>query len=73
MRIFIVTVIACFFLSGCDEETTKYCEDTCTLWEECNWDYDTCMDECTADGDWDKSYLDCLEDAADCAGFDACG
>jgi hypothetical protein len=63
--------VACTAM-GCEAETTEYCEDACTLWVEC-WDYDTCMGECTADNDWDKSYLDCLETAEGCERLEACG
>jgi hypothetical protein len=54
------------------DDDPSICSDACTLWAEC-WDYDTCMGECTADKNWDKSYLDCLENAEGCEGLEACG
>ncbi|MCP4196759.1 MAG: hypothetical protein GY762_06370 [Proteobacteria bacterium] len=74
MRSVILAVIVCCVISGCPE-TTKYCDDACTIWDdhECYYEYDDCMDECEADKDWDKPYLRCLERADDCYELNACG
>jgi hypothetical protein len=73
MRTVIMGVIACFVLCGC-QETTKYCDDACTIWEEQEcWGYDLCMEDCREEKDWDKPYLDCLKRADGCPELEACG
>jgi hypothetical protein len=65
---------AALLLGGCgDEETTKYCDQACTIWADCEWNYDTCMSQCKADKDWDKAYLECLQNAGSCAALESCG
>jgi len=65
------------FLAGpsCNSgsETTEWCPDACTIWSNCTgWEYDACMSECRAEGDWDANYLSCLQ-AQSCDNLDACG
>ncbi len=73
MRAVIIGIIASLALCGCPE-TTKYCDDCCTIWAEDGcWDYDTCMEECRDEKDWLKPYLDCLERADDCWDMEDCG
>jgi hypothetical protein len=54
-------------------ETTEYCEDACRIWTDCTgWEFETCMSECKAGGDWDASYLACLQSES-CDNLDDCG
>ena len=77
MRIFIIAIVAAFFFcAGCVEETTEFCDDACTICaeNEC-WDFDICMEACEDERDWDKGYLECLQeaDSTDCQALEACG
>ena len=51
-----LTVLSC---SG-SEKSTTCCEEACRIWDGCSWPYETCMSQCTAEGDWCDSYIDCI-------------
>lgn len=51
---------------GCSESTTtEWCEEACTIWTDCTgWNYQDCLNECRAEGDWDAGYLNCIENVS---------
>ena len=60
-------------IMSCSGETTEWCTDACTVFRDCTgWDFETCMSECRADGDWDAEYLACLR-AQPCNRLQTCG
>jgi hypothetical protein len=76
--IFLTVLVALFalgtlFVVGCDEETGdgSVCVRACDRWvNQCGrWNWDDCMTQCTAEGDWDD-YADCVE-VAPCDMLDA--
>lgn len=75
-RLLLISAVI-LFLAGpscnSDSDTTEYCPEACTIWSECTgWDYDACMNDCRAEGDWDANYLSCLR-AQSCDSLDDCG
>jgi hypothetical protein len=60
-------------MSSCgSSETTEFCSDACTIWRDCTgWDFDECMRECRAEGDWDAEYLACIR-SQPCNNLRAC-
>jgi hypothetical protein len=53
-------------------ETTEWCDDSCKIWHECTgWDFEACVSECRADGDWDADYLACIRQQS-CTSLSAC-
>lgn len=53
--------------------STANCDAACTIWKNCGtWDYDACMTDCKAAGDWSDTYLNCLK-AASCESLNSCG
>ncbi len=54
--------------------TEELCDRACNAWAYCtqvdgnyvNYPYDTCYDECMADGDWDLGYVNCVESYDTC-------
>jgi hypothetical protein len=76
MKRLVLASTAILFLAGpscgSNSETTEWCPDACTIWSDCTgWEYDACLSECGAEGDWDASYLSCLR-AQSCDNLDAC-
>jgi hypothetical protein len=76
MKRLLLCCVVTLFLVGLschsDSETTEWCDDACRIWTDCTgWEYDTCMSECRAEGDWDASYLSCLQ-AQRCDNLAAC-
>ncbi len=56
-----------------DSDQMEWCPDACTIWSDCTgWQYDSCISECQAEGDWDANYLSCLRNQT-CGNLDACG
>jgi len=42
------------------EKSTTCCDEACKTWDRCGWAYETCMTQCTAEGDWCGSYIVCI-------------
>lgn len=77
MRRVVLACTAILLLTGpsCNSgsETTEWCEDSCRIWSDCTgWDFSMCMSDCRSEGDWDASYLSCLQ-SRNCNNLDACG
>jgi hypothetical protein len=67
-----VAVLFLGIMSCSGGETTEWCADACAIWRDCTgWDFEQCMSECRADGDWDAEYLACLR-AQPCGNLRAC-
>ncbi len=54
--------------------TDEICDEACSEWESCtqvegnymNYSYDECYEECKDEGDWTRSYVDCLAAQTTC-------
>lgn len=76
----ILTLVA--FAVGCgggDSSTPELCQQACERWAACTgspgyYPMDVCMPDCQAEGDWDSSYVECLQNNSSCADMEAnCG
>jgi len=48
-------------LLSCSESTSSdCCDEACRIWAACGWSYEACVQECTGEGDWCGSYIDCI-------------
>jgi hypothetical protein len=65
--------------AACAKSTDDICDAACEIWDNCGdpdwYPYDLCYDECKDDGDWSKTYLECLQTFDDsCQSLeDVCG
>ncbi len=56
---------------GCSDSSSSCCDEACQIWAECQWPYNVCIGECTAEGDWCGSYIECIRGKS-CEELDLC-
>ena len=72
-RTTLLLVASCLVMS-CQRSSDDLCDEACSIWDSCeqvegntvNYPYDTCFEECKDEGDWGRSYVNCLEDQDTC-------
>lgn len=58
--------------TGCSTEAL--CDEACEYWTSCtqvagntlNYSWDECISDCESDGDWSRSYVNCLSEQTTC-------